>query len=122
MKISPSQKAKAFLVFTVLLFAFTTSYTQVPGSGWNLVFSDEFNGNSVDQNKWSIRTNGVFRTNQLRVNNGTLKINNTYSSNGNIAGGWIGSKTRYTGNNKFGYYEARVRITGNTNGAIWPTW
>lgn len=99
-------------------------YAQPPGSGWNVVFADEFNGNNINENIWFIRTNGVFKREQVVVNNGTLKLKNTYTNNGVIKGGWITSRQKFAGpgNIKYGFYEARVRIQWNPNGSVWPTW
>ncbi|WP_066319446.1 RICIN domain-containing protein [Aquimarina aggregata] len=100
------------------------TFAQPPGSGWNVVYADEFNGNSLNENRWFIRTNGVFTRDQVVVNNGTLKLKNTYTNNGIIKGGWITSKQKFAGpgNIKYGFYEARVRIQWNPNGSVWPTW
>jgi len=107
-----------------LLFLPLIAFTQPPGSGWNVSYADEFSGNSLNENRWFIRTNGVFKRDQVQVNNGTLKLRNTYGNNGVIRGGWISSKQKFSGpgNIKYGYYEARVKISWNPNGSIWPTW
>ncbi len=111
----------------LILFLLISPYlmiAQLPGGNnqWDNVFADEFNGNSVNENIWRIRVQNVFRRNTLQVNGGTLKIRNIYSNNGVISGGWIDSKRQFRGENKYGYYEARVRIKGRANGNIWPSW
>ncbi|WP_298315785.1 RICIN domain-containing protein [uncultured Aquimarina sp.] len=117
---------KNLLILIVgLLFLPFTTFSQPPGSGWNVVYADEFDGNNINENRWFVRTNGVFTRDQVVVNNGTLKLNNTYTNNGVIKGGWITSKQKFgggSGNIKYGFYEARVRIQWNPNGSIWPTW
>lgn len=99
-----------------------SAFAQPPGSGWTNVFADEFNGNGVNTSIWDVKNQGVFKPGQVQVYSGTMKILNTYTASGEIRGGWLGSKDKFTGNNKYGYYEARVRVVGWSKGAIWPTW
>ncbi len=115
----------ALFVFIIgLLFLPLSMLSQAPGTGWNVVFADEFNGTNINENIWFVRTNGVFKREQVVVNNGTLKLVNNYTNNGVIKGGWITSRQKFAGpgNIKYGFYEARVRIQWNPNGSIWPTW
>ena len=114
---------KQFLLLMLMCLGMAAT-AQPPGTGWSVSYADEFNGSSVNESRWFIRTNGVFKKNALTVSNGTLKIRNSYSNNGVISGGWIQSKQKFAGpgNIKYGFYEARVRITWNPNGSIWPTW
>jgi len=116
-----------YLCFIAVFFFSTSLLAQAPpGSGWTNVFEDNFNGNAINENIWWIKTNTqekTFKKNALLVNNGTLKIRNWFNANG-PTGGWIQSKTEFAkpGATKYGYYEARIRITGPNNGKIWPTW
>lgn len=106
-----------------ILFVFTFLYGLNASSQiWEKVFSDEFNGTSVNEDDWYINQNGQFKKSALVVSDGTLKINNSFPSAGNDTGGWIETKNGFAGDDKYGYYEARIRITSNPNGKIWPTW
>ena len=109
----------------LLLLCFTTIVqAQPPGSGWTISYAEEFDGDGLNESRWTARTNGVFKRNAVEVSNNTLKIRNSVNSNGEISGGWISSNQQFAGpgNIKYGFYEAKVRITSNPNGSIWPTW
>ncbi|WP_075602374.1 T9SS type A sorting domain-containing protein [Saccharicrinis aurantiacus] len=114
-------KIKNLLIVIFIAFSMIST-AQPPGSGWTNVFADEFSGSSLNTSIWTPRTNGVFVTDHLTVGGGVLTIKNTYTSNGEIKGGWVGSNTKFSGNNKYGYYEARIRVNGWNQGSIWPTW
>jgi len=98
-------KIKNLLIVIFIAFSMIST-AQPPGSGWTNVFADEFSGSSLNTSIWTPRTNGVFVTDHLTVGGGVLTIKNTYTSNGEIKGGWVGSNTKFSGNNKYGYYEA----------------
>ena len=114
------------LKLTLLALVYSSfGYAQPPGSGWTLRFEDNFNGTSIDVNKWTVRTNyPVFKDWAVVVNGGTLKLLNVVNSAGTSFGGWISSKQQFGDGQtfgKYGYYEARLRIDGPATGQVWPT-
>lgn len=113
-----------FSFFTFMLFSFSVSLAQPPGSGWTKRFEDNFSGGSLNESKWFVRTNTGFRRDRVSVGGGNLKIRNVFTQQSVASGGWIQSKQGF-GNGqavKYGYYEARVKIDGFARGQIWPTW
>lgn len=106
---------------------------------WKLVFHDEFNGNSIDQNKWTTyypygnistcefcRTHGnegqIYLDDHVIVSNGTLKLIANYqpttwiSAYRNFASGMIHSKSHYAF--MYGKFEIKCKIpSGN---GLWP--
>ncbi|AXT59305.1 glycoside hydrolase family 16 protein [Aquimarina sp. AD10] len=113
-----------FVAFFLATLLANSQTLPEPNTPWVKIFSEEFDGNAVDTNDWIVRNNERqgFSTNSLDVSNGTLKINNTYPTGGRPVGGWIESRRKPIGDERYGYYEARVRITADPNGKIWPTW
>ena len=91
---------------------------QVNPSGYRLVWSDDFDGNSVDPTIWNVdarngvRKGGYWHKDQCRVKDGYLVITTEYKENGVYGAGW------YTGSllsmNKkeqaYGYYECRCKL------------
>jgi len=82
-------------------------------SGYELVFEDDFSGNSLDMNKWHIRNYGESRIgyyddSQLAVRDGNLVITGRYLENGTYGDGWYTSAIET--NEKFcgGYFEMRA--------------
>ncbi|WP_338236351.1 RICIN domain-containing protein [Persicobacter diffluens] len=95
------------------------------GKKWvkNNAFSDEFNGSSLDKNKWLDyhpywvgRSPAIFKPNAVTVTNGKMQIKNYKLSqsewvNGNeytIAGGAVSSVAT---NGHYGYYECRMKAS-----------
>ncbi|TSE10499.1 T9SS type A sorting domain-containing protein [Aquimarina algiphila] len=113
---------QSIFIISLLLMGLNVHSQPPPGSGWTNVFADEFGGSSVNTNIWNVRNDVAFKPNKAEVNGGTLKIRNTFTSNSVSQGGWLESKTGFSGNNRYGYYEARLRIDGPDRGDIWPTW
>jgi len=123
---------KITFLLCLLATALTTVFVHAqapPGSGWTNVFADEFGGNSVNENIWTIKNPNIlgreptFTRGQVSVSNGTLKIRNDYRVGERPLGGWLQSKQKFAAPNrpKYGYYEVRLRINGPANGKIWPT-
>ncbi len=114
----------ASLVFAIPVLA------DPPGSGWTLVFADEFNGTAVDTSKWNTCFdigcgNGpVFSTaNNLHVGDGVLTV---ALRQDNPAPGYSWSSGAISSHDKFeflyGYMETRARLSPHaqaTNPAFW---
>lgn len=91
---------------------FVQPYTDTPVSGYTLVWSDEFNGSTVDTAKWDFRTGVRLWSTQLPANNSVsnglylLHVKReTVGSTDYTAGGII-SKSLH----RYGYYETRMRV------------
>ena len=88
--------------------------TPLPPPGYQLVFSDEFDGVALNTNRWDYRTGSKLLSTQqpknISVSNGTLKIALRKESAGGkdyIGGGVISRETFV-----YGYYEARFKTPG----------
>jgi len=86
-------------------------------TGYSLVFSDEFDGDSLDYSKWSIRNTGAYNKgfycdDNLEVKDGNLIISGKYM-NGDYGDGWYASSiiadTTFCG----GYFEMRAILSKN---------
>ena len=92
----------------------------VGGTGWTLVFADDFNGTAVDTGKWNFRTDvkgySAQRAQNVTVANGLMSINLKQESYGgkNFTGGGLISKQPF----RYGYYETRAKLN---DGAGWHT-
>lgn len=96
--------------------------TAAEAMGWQLVASEEFNGSSVDESRWTIYNGegnggvGLRRPEAISVSDGTLKI----TGRGDVSGGlnWNGGRT-------YGRWEFRARSdAGNgyaPNILMWPS-
>ena len=127
---------KASLLFVIAAATVACNQVKVPkhptflegqdpkpeGSEWVLVenMSDEFEGNTVDEEKWQIsgqgwigRAPGLFMAENVKVSDGSMKITTTIlpkaiEKNGlkfTHGGGYVGSRKSMT----YGYYECKVR-------------
>jgi beta-glucanase (GH16 family) len=81
-----------------------------PPAGYQLVWSDEFDGASLDTNRWNYwllgkRRDAVNVTNAVSVGNGQLTIQ-TYTEGGTHYTGMISTVGRYEF--KYGWIEARI--------------
>jgi hypothetical protein len=83
------------------------------GSGWKLVWSDEFNGSSVDTTLWNYWLDGQQRRSAVNhaantfVSNGVLTVRTT-QTNGQLTAGGLQSKRGFGS----GYFEIRGRTQG----------
>ncbi|WP_329380094.1 glycoside hydrolase family 16 protein [Streptomyces sp. NBC_01716] len=113
--------ASAVLVGTLAAATLTTPAhaDPPPGStapaGYQLVFSDDFNGTSLDANAWRTRQSSWVSDDNVKVTGGSLSIDQTRVSTANtetssFRGGGITTKKRFG----YGYYEARVKLPPNT--------
>jgi beta-glucanase (GH16 family) len=80
-------------------------------SDWNLTFSDDFDGASLDATKWANRLPGprndaINTANAVSVGGGALSIT-TYTDNGTHYTGMIGSQGKFE--QAYGYFEARIK-------------
>ena len=82
-----------------------------PGSSWQLVFDDEFDGTELDPNLWTIHTgarrDAINTADAISVANGNLTIT-TYTSGGSHYTGFISTRNSFLGT--FGYWEASIRF------------
>lgn len=113
----PSFKRSLALVGSLIL-AVRPAAAAPPGPGWELAWSEEFGGSSIDSANWNVSTgnrrDAVNTPNALSVQDGYLRIK-TYTENGTHYTGWIGSNGKFE--NCFGYWEARIRY--NSSQGMW---
>ena len=75
-------------------------------SGWPLVFSDEFEGNSLDLAKWEARS--ITGLKHVKVKDGNLVIGVDYKEDGKtLETGSVWTRTSFL----YGYFEARLKFT-----------
>ena len=103
---------------------------------FTLVWSDEFDGDSVDYNKWNggwwgngvtfVRKGGWWNSKLTSVEDGCLHIATRYYENGidnDGKSGWYSSQltTRYSYEQKYGYFEVRCILPKGTGlwSAFW---
>lgn len=116
-----------------VLFSPAAVLAEPPSGDWALVFSDDFNGTTLDSNKWSPCywwadskgcTNGGagevqwFESDEVLVENGTLRLRaRKRQSNGKeYTSGMISSHDKYAF--QYGYAEMRAKVPkGN---GFWP--
>lgn len=85
---------------------------------YTLVFSDEFDGESVDTRVWGIhnfegvRKGGYWTMDQASVRDGNLVIRTEYKEDGKFGPGWYSSgiATQRLFEHKYGYYECRCLL------------
>ena len=108
------------LIFATACVAQSNSPATLPPPGYKLVWSDEFNGASLDTNKWDFRTDSKMWSTQLpqnvSVRDGKLILSAKKEDAGgkHYTGGGIISKQAF----KYGYYESRFKVPP---GAGWHT-
>lgn len=112
-----------FLVGTLLLSVLSAQ--SAPPSGYVLNWSDEFDGASLDTNKWNHRLPGprndaINTQNAVSVTNGVLTIV-TYTEGGTNFTGMIGTEKLYEP--LYGYIEARINFNDSPGewSAFWMT-
>ncbi|MEA4935273.1 MAG: family 16 glycosylhydrolase [Paludibacter sp.] len=104
------------------------------GSDWVLNFSDEFNGNSVDLNKWSVDDSKKTRTprpkisidkwfwrpENVEIKEGNLVLKVKKENSTTMHCGSINSEGKYM--TQYGYFEARIKIADATKGTHTAFW
>jgi beta-glucanase (GH16 family) len=105
--------AAALAVLGVVLLPAPAAHADpIGGTGWNLVFNDDFNGAGVDTAKWNFRTDvkgySAQRPENVTVSGGLMNINlkqESYAGKSFTGGGLI-SKQPF----RYGYYETRAKL------------
>jgi beta-glucanase (GH16 family) len=135
--------AERLCAFAIVLvagasFLFLGSSAYAQGTGWNLVFSDEFNGSSLNTSLWATtypgggqctqqNEDGVYESGAISEGGGNLTItaanNGAYANDGGgfiCPGPWesglIQSQAKFT--LTYGYFEERAKIPSGTG--FWP--
>jgi beta-glucanase (GH16 family) len=100
----------------------TPSGPPVDLTGYELVFEDEFDGDSLNLEKWSHRglgrrAGGYIGESQVRVEDGNLIIKGEYLEDGAYGPGWYAGMIKVKENYRYGYYEIRCIV--NPGGGFW---
>ena len=127
------------LVLAAALIVGAGVYTAKPqnevkaATGWNLVWSDEFNGSSLDTSVWGFDIgtgqdgwgNGEVqyytnRSDNIYVSGGNLNIKakREWYNNSNFTSARINSKNRKAF--KYGRMEAKIKVDGGNQDGVWP--
>ena len=90
--------------------------------GYQLVFSDEFNQDELDSEKWFTRGNGPRRcgynaASQVEVKDGNLVITGEYLKDGEYGEGWYTGAVALKEEYKQGYFEIRCKC--NDSAGFW---
>jgi len=121
-------------IFTLLIVSFFIGVSNVGANNpqcYDLIWSDEFSGNTLDQNKWQYYTWGwnasnvqnCYRQDNVEVNNGTLKLTARYEpgvtcdTGGDFSSGFV--ETRDKASWTYGYFEARIKLPASNS--TWPS-
>jgi hypothetical protein len=119
-------------IFAAVLSVGSAPIFAAPPANYVLVFSDEFNGASLDMAKWYYRiANGRYSGGYLRAENvslfndgttGMLRLRYDHETFGtnvtDYTGGGVISKSRLG----YGYYETRARMCNRTTGVHTSFW
>lgn len=106
-----------------ILLGFNVKKTKKDGEkinldGFDLVFSDDFDGDTLDESKWrphhhnGVRKGGYWASSQTSVADSCLKITTEYLENGDYGPGWYtaGISTEGVYEQKYGYFECRCKL------------
>ncbi len=91
-------------------------------TGYNLVFSDEFEGTELNTDVWNYRATGARRggfnsPEQVRVGDGKLTITGEYREDGEFGAGWYAGMINLKENYKNGYFE--IKCICNDSKGFW---
>lgn len=120
---------KALLTFSVIGTVFAFSNTVKAADNYELVWSDEFNGNSLDTNTWNyeIGTGSwgwgnneqqYYTDRNIKVSNGTMKITAKREDYGGMKYTSSRITTKNKKNFKYGKIEARIKMPKFKG--VWP--
>lgn len=120
---------KALLTFSVIGTVFAFSNTVKAADNYELVWSDEFNGNSLDTNTWNyeIGTGSwgwgnneqqYYTDRNIKVSNGTMKITAKREGYGGMKYTSSRITTKNKKNFKYGKIEARIKMPKFKG--VWP--
>lgn len=120
---------KALLTFSVIGTVFAFSNTVKAADNYELVWSDEFNGNSLDTNTWNyeIGTGNwgwgnneqqYYTDRNIKVSNGTMKITAKREDYGRMKYTSSRITTKNKKNFKYGKIEARIKMPKFKG--VWP--
>ena len=120
---------KALLTFSVIGTVFAFSNTVKAADNYELVWSDEFNGNSLDTNTWNyeIATGSwgwgnneqqYYTDRNIKVSNGTMKITAKREDYGGMKYTSSRITTKNKKNFKYGKIEARIKMPKFKG--VWP--
>lgn len=99
-------------IATILALTMACVAQAEPPAGYQLVWSDEFNGKSLDRDKWLYRLDSNHNSTQQEKNislqDGNLRIalKHETARGKNFTGGGVISKKNFV----YGYYEARFKV------------
>ena len=124
-----SLSTKALLTFSVIGTVFAFSNTVKAADNYELVWSDEFNGNSLDTNTWNyeIGTGSwgwgnneqqYYTDRNIKVSNGTMKITAKREDYGGMKYTSSRITTKNKKNFKYGKIEARIKMPKFKG--VWP--
>jgi beta-glucanase (GH16 family) len=86
--------------------------TTLPPAGYQLVWSDEFDGSALDSSRWTAesgpRRDFVMTPDAATVKNGLLTIT-TYTQGGTHRSGFLSTRGHFE--TTYGYFEARIRFS-----------
>ncbi len=111
--------AIAELSLTLVLDTGVTPYgEELDLTGYELVFCDEFEGNSLNTDAWAYRASGSRRggfnaPSQVKVDNGKMIITGEYLENGAYGEGWYTGMVRLKEEYTRGYFEIKCICSGN---------
>lgn len=113
-----------FEMFGSALFdtAFTPLGEPLDLTGYELVFCDEFDGDSLNTDVWEFRrlgkdAGGYSSTSQVRVEGGNLIFTSEYRENGEYGPGWYAADIQIKEKYKQGYFE--IKCICNDFGDFW---
>lgn len=88
-----------------------------PPTGYSLVWQDEFNGTSLNEQEWNYRQNQFSDENNVSVSGGSIHMNMTRSDTG-FRGAGVTTKRTFG----YGYYEVRAKWTNPESGFHPAAW